>query len=140
VAVTRDGRAVANSLLYVDWWPEHDLWWWEGTPIDWARTGHNPVDAAAEHWVREVGLIEYGLAGLPPERVCRVSYEDLVSAPNQTLGDVAECAGLGADPSWHQALEHLSFPDRNRQVSHDHVYERATVLQEDMLTAMGYRP
>jgi hypothetical protein len=140
VAVTRDGRAVARSLLYVDWWPDHPLWWWEGTPIDWASTGHNPVDAAAEHWVREVALIEHGLVGLAPERVRRVSYEDLVTTPHQVLEEVAEFAGLGTDEGWHRALEHVSFLDRNRQVPHDHVYDRATVLQKSMLTAMGYRP
>ena len=29
IYVVRDGRAVANSLINVKWWPDHQIWWWD---------------------------------------------------------------------------------------------------------------
>lgn len=41
------------------------------------------------------------LASLPAERVLQLSYEDLVSAPNQALARLTRFAGLPhADPGW----------------------------------------
>ena len=60
VVMSRDGRAVARSLVAVDWWPDTDLWWYGGTPRDWARRGGDPLELAARHWVMEVEAIESG--------------------------------------------------------------------------------
>ena len=81
--MSRDGRAVARSLLAVDWWPDTDIWWWGGTPRDWAREGGDPLELAAKHWVHEVEAIEEGLAGISSRRVLRVSYEALVRSPHR---------------------------------------------------------
>ncbi len=43
--LVRDGRAVALSLSRVDWWPESNVWWYGGTPQDWAARGRRPMGA-----------------------------------------------------------------------------------------------
>jgi hypothetical protein len=66
VHIVRDGRAVANSILPLDWGP-------------------NTIVEAAPWWqanVRE-GLALEGL--LPPEQIVRIVYEDLVRAPEETV-------------------------------------------------------
>lgn len=140
VVVTRDGRAVTRSLLRVDWWPTHHVWWFDGTPDDWSRQGRDPVELAAWHWVREVEAIDHGLAGLSEERVHRVSYEDVVSHPDSTLGEVARFAGLGDEPTWHQHLAEVRFPDRNGVPDDvdDDVDDRVTCLQARALASLGY--
>jgi hypothetical protein len=59
---------------------------------------------AARHWVREVDAIETGLAAVPPERVHRVSHEDLVRAPVDRLRETAVFAGMSDDPGWRAEL------------------------------------
>ena len=55
LSVTRDGRAVAHSLLKVDWWPQMQIWWFDDRlPADWAAEGRDPLELCARHWVREV--------------------------------------------------------------------------------------
>ena len=105
---------MARSLVAVDWWPDTDLWWYGGTPRDWARCGGDPLELAARHWVMEVEAIESGLAAVPPERVHRLSYEDLVRAPLDRLREIAGFAGLSDDPGWRAELAQVRFPDKNR--------------------------
>ena len=114
VVMSRDWRAAARSLAAADWWPDTPLWWYGGTPRDWERCGGDPLELAARHWVREVDAIETGLAAVPPERVHRVSHEDLVRAPVDRLRETAVFGGMSDDPGWRAELAHVLFPDGNR--------------------------
>lgn len=137
VVMSRDGRAVARSLVAVDWWPDTDLWWYGGTPRDWARRGGDPLELAARHWVMEVEAIESGLATVAPERVHRLTYEDLVRAPFDRLREVAGFAGLSDDPGWRADLAEVRFPDKNRTASGD-ADGRVDLIQGHTLRSLGY--
>lgn len=139
VVMSRDGRAVARSLMAVDWWPETEIWWWGGTPRDWAGEGRDPVELAARHWVREVETIEEGLLGLPRSRVLRVSYEALVRSPVDVLEGTAAFAGLGDDQRWRRDLDEVRFPDRNRRIGRPGAEDpRIARIQAETLRALGY--
>lgn len=135
VVVSRDGRAVARSLLAVDWWPDTHVWWFGGTPREWARAGGDPRDLAAHHWVREVGAIEAGLAVVPAHQVRRISYEQLVAAPREVITEVAEFAGLDGADGWQADLARVRFPNRNAVADAD---ERVAAIQTDTLRSLGY--
>ncbi len=107
VVMSRDWRAAARSLAAADWWPDTPLWWYGGTPRDWERCGGDPLELAARHWVREVDAIETGLAAVPPERVHRVSHEDLVRAPVDRLRETAVFGGMSDDPGCGRARRAL---------------------------------
>jgi hypothetical protein len=76
IHVVRDGRAVAASIMPLDWGP-------------------NSIIGAAHWWLAET---QAGLAMetlLPPDRISRIRYEDLVTQPEQRLSDL--CAFLGIE-------------------------------------------
>jgi len=80
IHLVRDGRAVANSVLPLDWGP------------------HSILDAA-RYWLDWVSV---GLAArevLGPDRVMTVRYEDLLRAPALTLKRICQWADLAFDPS-----------------------------------------
>jgi hypothetical protein len=144
VDLVRDGRAVAVSLRQVDWWPTSSVWWYGGTPEDWAAEGRDPWELAARHWVEELHAIDAGLAEVPAERILRLRYEDVLEDPVEALGRVAVHAGLdAADPRWRGALADVRFPDNNRKwaTALDGA-ALATVLaaQAPELTRRGYAP
>jgi hypothetical protein len=114
VVMSRDWGAAARALAAADWWPDTDLWWYGGTPRDWESCGGDPLELAARHWVREVEAIESGLAAVAPERVHRVSHEDLVRAPVDRLRETAVFGGMSDDPGWRAELARVPFPDGNR--------------------------
>lgn len=138
VVVCRDGRAVARSLLTVDRWPDVHVWWWDGTPRQWAEAGLDPVELAARHWVEEVRAIEEGLVGLPRKRVLRVTYEALTRSPLDVLSGVAVFSGLGDDPAWREELETVRFPHRTRVGPRIAADPRIGEIQADTLHALGY--
>lgn len=75
IHIVRDGRAVANSIIPLDWGP-------------------NTVIKAAPWWVEKVA---YGLAietMWPESRITRVRYEDLVQSPEATLKRLCKFLGL----------------------------------------------
>ena len=75
IHLIRDGRAVAASVLPLDWGP-------------------NDAQHAGRWWIREIA---FGLAAEKryPDRVLQVRYEDLVTAPERTLRTI--CGFLGID-------------------------------------------
>ncbi len=141
VATVRDGRAVASSLSRVDWWEDSVAFWYGGTPRDWAAEGRDPWEMCARNWVEEVRAIEEGLAAVPAEQVLRINYENVVSAPVESLRSIADFAGLRNDERWLGELTRLRFPDKNeawrRQLSPDAI---ATIegVQREELAGHGY--
>jgi hypothetical protein len=139
--ITRDGRAVAASIADVDWWPGLDVWWHRGTPEDWSRTGRDPWELCARHWVEEVDAIRAGLAAVPADQVLSLRYEDLVEDPTSVLARVAEFAGLPGDDAWARRVSALGFPNKNERwrtrLGDDglRVVER---VQSERLGALGY--
>lgn len=77
--LVRDGRAVAASVLPLDWGP------------------NNPV-AAAQWWTK---YLAHGLAleSAFPDRVLRVGYERLVGEPAAALREICAFAGMDFDPA-----------------------------------------
>ncbi len=82
VHMVRDGRAVASSLMQVDWGP-------------------NSIPHAAAHWI---DALAYGLAmeHKYPHAVMRVHYEDLVRKPEKTIRAMCDFAHLPYNDSMMQ--------------------------------------
>jgi hypothetical protein len=137
VHIVRDGRAVANSILPLDWGP-------------------NTVIKAAPWWkamVREGLALE---AFLPADQIVRVRYEDLVSRPKTTVRRLCERLGLtfepgmlradGFRPPGYTAGQHKMIgkrPDPERATRWkttltDRQVELFESLAADLLGQMGY--
>jgi Sulfotransferase family len=78
VHVVRDGRAVAASVIPLDWGP-------------------NTASEAARHWALQVAAGLAAAEALGPDLVHTVRFEDLVLEPERTLKSVCEFAGLEYD-------------------------------------------
>ncbi len=78
VHLVRDGRDVARSCIGMGW--VGNVWY-----------GAERWLAAERTWDRLCDVVE-------PERRLEVRYEDLVEAPEATLGKIAEFVGTGYDP------------------------------------------
>lgn len=84
IHLVRDGRAVAASILPLDWGP-------------------NSIIKASRWWMR---MTSFGLAAektLGSEFVLRVKYEDLVLKPETTMQTVSQFMGIDYEPAMLQA-------------------------------------
>lgn len=80
VHIVRDGRAVASSVLPLDWGP-------------------NSIIKAARWWVR---MTSYGLAAessLRPDQIIRINYEELVAQPEPTMRRLCDFMGISFAPA-----------------------------------------
>ena len=141
VSIIRDGRAVAYSLSRVNWWEEDVVWWYGGTPADWAAEGRDPWELCARNWVEEVSELERGLPAVPTGQALTLSYEGFVADPVATLETVAAFAGLGPSRRWEAQIRRLSFPNQNeswRSRLEPSATETIERFQRDTLLRYGY--
>lgn len=139
VDITRDGRDVASSLATVDWWQDVDLWWWRGTPREWAAAGNDPMEACARHWVAEVERLQHTLRAIArPHFVHSLRYEDLVRDPATALHSVSTHIGLRSEPAW--LAQAAALPTGRKRGDAPVVPPIVDEVQADLLTALGYQP
>lgn len=141
VEIIRDGRAVAYSLSRVDWWPDTVPWWHHQTPRAWEAGGGDGWEFCAREWVEEVQAIESGLRSVPETQTFRLSYENLIRAPVESLRSVAAFAGLAVTGDWVDGVARLDFPDRNeawRQRLSDTAVKTIEEIQRETLIRHGY--
>ena len=138
IHLVRDGRAVAASLLPLDWGPNNAL-------------------HAAEFWMARCAL---GLAAeldLGPDRILRVRYEDVLQEPESSLRRIAGFIGLDYEPEmasatpsrptrYHERQHHLvgQAPIRSRAAGWQQVLSRREVEifeaeTGDFLETLGYQ-
>ncbi|MEI2778751.1 MAG: sulfotransferase [Tetrasphaera sp.] len=108
VHIVRDGRAVANSWLQMDWWRGHlgpGGWHFGPLPDElarvWAEHGNSQPVLAAIGWRLLVDTHEECAAALGPERWLTVRYEDLLADPRRELTRILDHIGL----SWSEGFE-----------------------------------
>lgn len=79
IHIVRDGRAVAASIMPLDWGP-------------------NEVYGAARFWQIRVGIGYAAAAFLPPEQLVCVRFEDLLVDPEHAMRKLAEFVGISYVP------------------------------------------
>lgn len=143
IHLVRDGRAVAYSLLRVNWWAEHTLYWAGKTPRQMVVGGADELELAARNWVEEMASIESGLKQLGPDRVLQMRYEDLLANPRAEVQRALEFIGVSfaADPAFGALLEGLKLQPRQEPWSSrwtPQETERVLRLQGETLARWGY--
>ncbi len=109
IHVSRDGRAVANSLSQVDWWTGMDFWRWGEMKPEYLReyrdSGEERIVLAGITWKTLMDAIEAECGELPESRLLRVRYGDLIA---DTRGIIDEALRF-CDLPWDERLErHLA--------------------------------
>ena len=101
VHVVRDGRAVASSLLQMEWWqgwggPQA----WSFGPLpdayaaEWEASGRSFALLAGLEWKLLIDAFEAAKAGVPDEQWLEVRYEDVVRSPADGFRRIVEFLGL----------------------------------------------
>ena len=138
IHVVRDGRAVANSWLQMDWWegfqgPDH--WQWGPLPVEyqdqWRESGFSFPVLAALLWKLLVDAHDAAAAKLPADCWLEVRYEDVVARPRDAFDKMLEFVRLPGDPGFARALARQAFdPGRSDAFRRDLGPENVATLTQ----------
>jgi hypothetical protein len=135
IHIIRDGRAVANSLLDMDFW---DGWrgpptwrWGELSPAyqeEWQAAEKSFIVLAAIQWKLLMDSFEEAKRILPPERFLEVKYEELVAARKATFAKVLDFCQLDSSAEFAATIDSFALKDSNYKWK-----ESLTQHQQDLL-------
>ena len=148
IHVVRDGRAVVNSILQVDFW---DGWrgtkGWRGldmTPAQrerWDASGQSFVTLGAMELSDMLDAMVQATPLLPEERFMEIRYEDLCTDPIGTFKTVTEFCDLDFSPEFEQAIGDFGFKNTNDKWTRDLTELQQRQLELELaphLTRWGY--
>jgi hypothetical protein len=143
IMIIRDGRAVAKSLLQVNWWESHTLYWNGKTPPQTIAEGFTGLEIAARNWLEEMRSMQEGVGPIPASQLLQIRYEDLLAEPRREIGRALEFIGIDPDRSaaFWDLIADLGLRARaeswRTQWTED---ERASVekIQAETLSSVGY--
>jgi hypothetical protein len=148
VHIVRDGRAVANSLLHVDFWRG---WYgpqgWRagllspGDQAAWEKHQYSFVALAGLLWRIRVRATEAARQTLPPGAFLEVKYEDLCERPLEVCRRVLDFAELPSSAAFENRIRATEMRNMNGRWRKELTPAQQAVLddllQED-LSRYGY--
>lgn len=148
VHILRDGRAVASSLLHVDFWRgwRGPQGWRAGllSPEDqsvWESYGQSFVALAGLEWRIQMRAMEKARAGLDPERFLEVKYETFCASPLETCRRILEFGDLPVTPEFERRVRAASIRNMSNRWRDDLTTAQQAVLDEllqEDLERLGY--
>jgi len=116
VHIVRDGRAVANSHLQMNWWRGHlGPSRWKLGPLppryreEWEKEGRSLVHLAGIGWQIQMDAFEAARAAVPADQWLEVRYEDLLADPRKYVNAVLEFLGLSWTPQFERGFGRHAF-------------------------------
>jgi hypothetical protein len=120
IHVYRDGRAVVNSLLEVDFWngwrgPRH--WRWgeltNEQRAEWLRHDRSFVALAAIEWKILMDAFETAKAGIAASQLMEVRYEDFTVDPESLFVEMLRFTGLDPSPRFLETVRRFDIQSAN---------------------------
>lgn len=139
VHMIRDGRAVINSYLNVEWWHDTMVWWLGEKVSEWEKQGKDPVELAARQWRRnfEEIMANKGIF----KRYMEVRYEDLTKDTRKEIGRILDFCELSFPESYKNLIPKC-LPNMNYKWRQGLTKEQISTIEEntnDVLKTLGYR-
>lgn len=144
VHVYRDGRAVANSYLNVEWWsgwkgPVNWVWG-ELTPDQkarWERSGRSFAALAGLNWELLMDAHRKALEKLAPDDYMETRYEDLCSNPIVVIRSIADFAGLEWSDRYEREVSSMSYRNANDKWRSDLGEQESGALEDTIMAVLA---
>jgi omega-hydroxy-beta-dihydromenaquinone-9 sulfotransferase len=148
IHVMRDGRAVVNSLINVDfwwgWYGDHNWRWGELTEAqkkDWERFDKSFIALAGIQWKILMDAIEDAKKYVDKKNILEVKYENLCSDPLTTFKEVIEFCELKNSKYLFESINNYSLRNTNSKWKKELTDEQQRILENvigDYLKRYGY--
>ncbi len=148
IHVVRDGRAVVNSIMQIDFWEG-----WKGTKgwrgLDmtpeqqqrWDASGQSFVTLGAMELSDMFDAMRTAIPHVPAEQFLEIRYEDLCDDPTGIFGDVANFCELEYTNGFNTSIVDFGFRNTNDKWRRDLTEPQQRQLESELaqhLTYWGY--
>jgi len=149
IHLIRDGRAVVNSMLNVDWW-----WGWRGpqnwrwgelAPAqqeEWERHDRSFVALAAIEWKLLMDAFEEARLCVDQDQYLEINYEELCASPIAVMQEVTRFCDLPWSERFARSIDGFDLRNTNDKWRQNLTSAQQATLQEvlsDHLERYGYR-
>ncbi|NND69941.1 MAG: hypothetical protein HKN43_00015, partial [Rhodothermales bacterium] len=137
IRIIRDGRAVVNSLLNVDWWDgSMESWWWDDMSQDYSdeyeRNGKSKESLAAISWKTMHDLQDVEIEQNPELPLMTVTYSDFVSNAVDIMREVCEFSGLDFSAEFQHNIQKFPLTDNDMKWQQQLTKEQQDYLNESL--------
>jgi len=139
IHILRDGRAVANSNLEVDFW---DGWLgpdnWRFGPLTseqrelWEKSGQSFVALAGIEWNHLMDAVEHARTLIPSDQFLEIKYEDFCEDPVRETRKMTDFGGLEWTPGFEQTIRQGEFKNQNAKWRKELSSEQQALLETVM--------
>ncbi len=141
IHIIRDGRAVANSLINVNWWDGTYLWWNGKMVKELVETEDDRLTYACYHWKNEIEEVKRFQKIIKKNKIVTIKYEDFVNNPRETIKLVSEFCGLNTSSSYMDIIPTKLLSQNDKWIMQ--LSKKQIVLLEKELTQslniLGYK-
>ena len=139
IHIIRDGRAVANSLLNVNFWNDMDVWWLGEKTSEWENQGRQPIELCGLHWKRNVEEILENKS-IFKDRYMELRYEGFILDVRGTIEKVVDFCELSKSEIFLKLLPQ-TLPNMNYKWKDNLTKEQMDILEKTLqpyLDQLGY--
>ncbi|HVX12461.1 MAG TPA: sulfotransferase [Pirellulales bacterium] len=148
IHLVRDGRAVVNSLLNVEFWqgwagPTH--WGWGDLTAaeeeEWLRSGKSFAVLAAIQWKRHMDAFAAASNRILPSRYMELQYEGFVADPSAVLSRVLQFCQLEPNAKFQARVASLPIESKNYKWREELTQQQQLLVENslrDHLLRYGY--
>jgi len=148
IHIIRDGRAVANSLINVDFW-----WGWRGPSnwrwgelsdeykIEWLKYNKSFIALAAIEWKIILDALEIGKKDLDSNNFLEIRYEDLCANPIKEFKKVCKYSELEFTSKFSKIIMDTNFKNTNAKWETELSNKQKVILEnilKDYLVRYNY--
>jgi len=148
IHIIRDGRAVANSFINMDWW-----WGWRGpdnwrwgalTSVqnkEWERHKRSFIALACIEWKILMDAMEGAKNVVPSENFLEIKYEDLCSDPLDVFKETIKFCSLEQSTGFEDFVGNYSLKNINDKWKTELTGDQAKIMEDvlgDYLGKYGY--
>jgi hypothetical protein len=133
IHIIRDGRAVVNSIINIEWWNRLELWYEDGKTVsELILEGKDEIKLAAKGWKLEVLRTMEDLKKIQKKQYIEIKYENLMTKPNEILRKIMSFLNLDDNEDFIKHVDSFNIKNMNYKYKEQLSEQKVKIIEEEI--------
>jgi len=134
IHMIRDGRAVINSLLNVQWWNDLPLWYRNDfkTPSQLIKEGYNEILLAAKMWKNNVNRLLEDKKKIPKNQYHELRYEEFINDPHTCLKNILSFCNLKYYEDYEKFINSFNIINMDYKWKNEFTNDQIEMIEDEI--------